>query len=272
MCPLDADEDGEEPPECGGCDCDDSDDRIRCGIEESCSATPDLCDDGIDQNCDGSDCTCVVLFSAEWPSRAASPSDFPSYYDYDDAFDFEPQIQWTPSPFGDGSAYRSSVAEGPLLLIAVAGDDRYASGAGTGNVGLTTFEVTAISTADDATNGSLLGWTVQANAGGTNQLPAGRRTLGLDALLYFDFLFAFPAVDSESRATQSVTVQTNSASRFPFDEAGSGATVIDRFESSSSSFTFPRAYYSLTRVNGGLFLVGGRDDTGPVESVERAIP
>ncbi len=52
---ADVDGDGYEDWECGGTDCDDSDPSIHPGAEE-------ICDDGIDQDCDGQDepCACVT--------------------------------------------------------------------------------------------------------------------------------------------------------------------------------------------------------------------
>jgi hypothetical protein len=262
-CPVDADRDGSDVPECGGCDCNDGDPTIECGIPETCDATPALCDDGIDQNCDGSDCTCFILFSAPAPRDAWSLVPWArSTLDSERLVSIAPG-PWTLPDWGP----RESVATQPVYLIAVAGDDQYADVAGTGNVGLTTFEVTRISTAPDATNGSLLGWTVQ-----TQQLPLGRRTHGLDALLYFDYLFTFSAVDSEVRSTSTVNVQVSAAARFPYAEDAAAAAVIERFESTSTSFVTSRAYYSLARVNGAVFLVGGRNASGPVSTIERTIP
>jgi hypothetical protein len=171
MCPIDADMDGADVPGCMGCDCNDADPTIRCGIPEDCTATPTLCDDGIDQNCDGADCECIIIFSGRGPS----------------GLPWSASASWSDGLFGRPytrpalpGGFARSLSMGPILFVAVAGDDRYVESGGAGNTGTTTFEVTAISTAPDATNGSLLGWTQQSN-----ELPSGRHTYGLDALLYY---------------------------------------------------------------------------------------
>ena len=225
-----------------------------------------LCDDGVDQDCNGSDCTCIILFEAEWtPPWRSSASSSSLLFSRDDLVLTSGGDLLDLPVFDRGIA--RSVATRPILLIAVAGDDAYAEGGG-GNTGLTTFEVAAISTAPDATNGSLVSWTVQVEA-----LPAGRATHGLDALVYFDYLFTFPGVSTERRSTGAVTPQVSTAARFPYDEASMTASqVLERFESTSASMTTARSYYSLTRLNGGLFLVGGRSGTGPVARIERTFP
>ena len=55
-CCEDGDVDGYEDEACGGTDCDDADADINPGVDE---VGDGLCDDGIDQDCDGVDCTLV---------------------------------------------------------------------------------------------------------------------------------------------------------------------------------------------------------------------
>ncbi|MDH5490344.1 MAG: MopE-related protein [Myxococcales bacterium] len=266
-CPADLDGDGEDIPECGGCDCNDGDPSIHCGVVEDCDLAPALCDDGIDQDCDGFDCNCVIIFSAELPSSLSIPpvqDDVISrYFRLLPPWSLESGPAFMAFPVGEGQT--RSIATEPVLLIAVAGDDQYDAG---NNQGMTTFEVVEISTANDATNGTLLGWTLQTNA-----LQAGRRVLGADALLYFDYMFTFPGVASEDRSAPSISPQNSAGPRFPFVETpAAAAEYVGTFESSSVGMTTYRGYYTINRINGGLFMVGGHDGAGPVAQIERTIP
>lgn len=81
--PLDEDQDTYTSDACGGSDCDDSDPDIHPGIDEIGLG---LCDDGVDQNCDGSDCTFDVCTDNDGDGygNPASPSCTHSGFDCDD--------------------------------------------------------------------------------------------------------------------------------------------------------------------------------------------
>jgi hypothetical protein len=155
-----------------------------------------------------------------------------------------------------------------VLLIAVAGDDTYNSGS---NNGTTTFEVTAISTEDDDTHGDVLGFTLQ-----TNGLNNGSSTHGHDALLYFDYLFPFFGVQAENRSTPVIQPREAAAPRWPFVENPAdgpvSAAYVGSFQSAASSFALARAYYTMQRINGGVFVLGGHTATGPTNTIGRTLP
>ncbi len=228
---VDEDMDGQLSLGCGGCDCNDGDKTIACGLVETCEATPELCDDGIDQDCSGEDCHCaIILFAADATSDLAS-------YDPDQS----------------------------ALLIAVAGDNTYDAGS---NAGLGSFEVTGLSTVNDETHGDVLGWALQ-NEG----FSAGQLTMGHDALLYFDYLFPFYGVQTENRATASISPRGGSSGRWTFTESPADEDAyLVKYESTSTAFTTSRAYYTLQRINGGVFGLGGHDGTNVLNSIQRTIP
>ncbi|MBN2360431.1 MAG: putative metal-binding motif-containing protein [Deltaproteobacteria bacterium] len=60
----DRDGDGYDSIECGGTDCDDTNRNINPGIEELCWPTAGMCENGIDEDCDGSDIFCCGGFTA----------------------------------------------------------------------------------------------------------------------------------------------------------------------------------------------------------------
>jgi hypothetical protein len=228
---TDGDGDGKLSMACGGCDCNDGDSQIACGMVETCEASPQLCDDGVDQDCSGSDCHCAIILLA--PN---AQSDLASY-DPDQT----------------------------VLLIAVAGDNAYNAGS---NDGQTTFEVSGLSTLNDATHGNVLAWDLQDE--GMNN---GSKTLGADALLYFDYLFAFYGVQTENRNASTISPRNASSGRWPFAETSADANAyVGDYQSTSSTFAKPRAYYTMQRINGGVFGLGGHDGTNVLNSIERTIP
>ncbi|MFT3925979.1 MAG: MopE-related protein [Myxococcales bacterium] len=239
---VDGDNDGKLSVSCGGCDCDDGNAMIACGLPESCEATPELCDDGVDQDCSGSDCSCAIVLFA---GTVDASQDLSSY---------------DPNQI--------------VLLIAVAGDDTYNSGS---NDGTNTFEVTGVSTLDGSTHGDIVGWELQ-----DNHLNNGSGTLGHDAVLYFDYLFPFPGVQDENRSVAGtpntsgvIAARSSTSGRWPFDETPPGndqSLYTGGFQSSSTGFETARTYYTSQRINGGVFTLGGHSGSAVLNSVERTIP
>ncbi|MBI2893881.1 MAG: putative metal-binding motif-containing protein [Deltaproteobacteria bacterium] len=226
-CPVDADGDGDDVPECGGGDCNDDDPEIRSGIAENCTDTPSLCDDGVDQNCDGSDCGCLF---------------------------FLPGVRrWF------------SIQAEPVFLIASQGDDAYSEAeSGGGNHGTVTMEVSPITVPD----GHIGGWTTQIE-----ELPNGQPVHGHEALLYFDYLWVFQGVRRENFSDLEPTPQTSAAQRFDWVEEGAADQVITNYQSSSAGVEIDRCYYSATRLNSYIYLIGGNGGpgTGALGDVERVI-
>jgi hypothetical protein len=152
-----------------------------------------------------------------------------------------------------------SIAEEPLYLLAIQGDDEHS---GTSNDGLVDFEVCAI-VDSDGDNGA---WTTQDQT-----VPGGQPAHGLGAALYFDHMFAFKGVESEDLGYDP-SVGGSAASRVVFyPDADDPAQILDDLQSDSTSFGTDRAYYELVRVNGYIWIIGGDDGTGPIASIERTL-
>ncbi len=139
------------------------------------------------------------------------------------------------------------------------GDDQHD---GNGNDGLNDMEVCKLLSPD----GDNEAWATQ-----TDEMPGGRNTHGHDALLYFNFMFVFAAVNTETPGSYPI-VQTSAASRFEFHEdAAEMIDVLQSFQSTSTTISTPRAYYELVRVNGYDWALGGDDGSGPVTSIDRVL-
>jgi len=152
-----------------------------------------------------------------------------------------------------------SVGEGEIYLMAIMGDDQHD---GNGNDGLNDMEVCKLLSPD----GDNEAWATQ-----TDEMPGGRNTHGHDALLYFNFMFVFAAVNTETPGSYPI-VQTSAASRFEFHEdAAEMIDVLQSFQSTSTTISTPRAYYELVRVNGYDWALGGADGSGPVTSIDRVL-
>ena len=108
-------------------------------------------------------------------------------------------------------------------------------------------------------------WLVQ-----TNNLPQGSATFGHDAVLYFSFLYPFAGAKTEQIGSPIQLVNA-AIGRFPvFDLATVvAAQVLDKFQSASTSFITARAYYQMSRLLAFVYVVGGSNGTGPIDSVER---
>jgi len=256
VCDTDVDGDGYLAPACDGTDCDDANAGVHPGAEE-------ICGDGIDQNCDGVDPSCVCdtdadgdgYLSEECPDGTdcndSDPTIHPGAYDRCGDFidqncdGFNPDCAWDPSPKADPAIY----------LVVTKGDDL---DDGNNRAGRSTAEVCTISE-DPASVGALSVWTLQPDADTQD-------FWGHEGLLYFDFVFNFAGTSSFTGQWPSGTRQVE---RFPFDATPADAAhVLGTFQSSAKGLFQERSYYSLTRIFSSIIAVGGMTTTGALQSTE----
>ncbi len=258
VCDTDADGDGYISDECeGGTDCDDSDPDIHPGADE-------ICEDGIDQDCDGVDPACVCDTDADGDGyisdeceggtdcNDSDPTIHPGVFDGCDNIDNDCDGETDEDCPARGPAGR---AEGDIMLLAVKGDDRLAAN---NNQGLSSSEAAVVSQQPD-TLGALSAWSLQ---------PAAdiHPIWGHESLLYFDFLFDFAGARADGNPWPN---SRNQVERFPFDIAAAEPdAVLGGFQSAAKTLTAERAYFSLTRIFSALIAVGGADQTGLVDYVE----
>ncbi len=255
-CTTDADRDGYITVECeGGTDCNDSDPSVHPGAQE-------ICGDGIDQNCDGIDPSCVCntdadrdgYISDECPGGTdcndLDPTVHPGAFDWcgdlidSDCDGFEPACLRGP---GKG--------EDDIYLVATKGDNQREN---SNRQGLGSSEVCTVSRAA-GTLGALSAWALQPSADTQD-------FWGHEGLLYFNFVFNFAGTRDESGALPRSTTQVE---RFPFNPlAAVMSQVLGSYQSSAKTLTSNRAYFSLIRIYSALIAVGGIHSDGPVPYVE----
>ncbi|MBW2703345.1 MAG: hypothetical protein JRF33_21210, partial [Deltaproteobacteria bacterium] len=248
-CVTDADGDGYISVECeGGTDCDDSDASVHPGAE-------DICEDGIDQNCDGIDPSCICNTDADGDGYISTdcpggtdcddtdPTVHPGAYDWcGDGIDQDCN-GWDPTCRG-GSGTRAS--DPAIFLVATKGMST--------NDGTQTTDVCTIS--DEAgTFGDLNTWTINADR------PSD--FWGHEGLLYFDYVFNFAGTSQASNRAKSQT------ERYDFIPAATDpALVVDNYQSSAATVTFARAYFSITRIFSSLIAIGGLDEDEVLGNIE----
>ncbi|HEU4731566.1 MAG TPA: IPT/TIG domain-containing protein [Kofleriaceae bacterium] len=167
----------------------------------------------------------------------------------------------------------------PVYLVAVMGDDAFVA---TNNGGRADFESCPV----DMATGHLVSdcgipsgttWVVQ-----NNNEP--QPTFGLDAVLYFSFLYPFGAVQRETvgAAATSLQIMVSAIGRFPLVSdltAVTATQILDTFQSASTSFAVHRAYYQMARLLAYVYVIGGFAEShsengvtvpaGPTALVER---
>jgi len=157
------------------------------------------------------------------------------------------------------------VATEPVYVVAVFGDDVFAA---SNNQGRDDFEACLV----DAVTGHLAcsQWQVQ---GDTDP----QQTFGMDAVLYFSYLYPFYGVNRETTGAPTTRTFLSSAiGRFPVLDLVTATMnlILGNRQSASTSFELNRSYYQMTRLMAYVFVIGGWGDTsppGPTGTVERHI-
>ena len=132
-------------------------------------------------------------------------------------------------------------------LYAVAGADSYAAG----NNGTQTIVYATV-----GAGGALSAWKTAAQ-------DTTKRLMGLQALLYFDFMFSFGGAQKDDPG--SVTA-TNTVERFAWQAAD--GDLVDK-QNTGAQMGSGRAYFSLLRVNPFIYAIGGSSGGGLLPTTER---
>jgi len=238
QCTQDADGDGHLAIACGGDDCCDAGTEASVGCTPGTAGgifpgNPEICGDGIDQNCNGTDLICKA-----------------------------------PTPMSRPLARPQVAGEEPVFVLAVQGDGGLArGGSSTTATGLTSFEACGV---DMATGRLACGdsWVTQ-----TEMQTPSREALGLDALLYFHFLFPFTAAEREvcTASTSTRDLSSSSIGRYEVNDPDlvTDGNVVGPKQSGSAKFMVNRSHYQLVRLMSYIFAIGGWTASGPTDAVER---
>jgi hypothetical protein len=268
----DADGDGYEAATCGGTDCCDSgtEDVLGCTPGTAADIHPnaeEICEDGIDQNCDGNDpsCGCWDNDGDGYEDEACGGTDcndddptiHPGAFDQcGDDIDsncdgFEPTCFWNPGAKGP--------VDEAVFLIASKGDDLATSP--NNSTGLDSFEVCTVNEDPDAGDlGALSAWYLQDE--GSNHI-----TWGHEGVLYIDYAFNFGGATTENFGSGSVTGDRHVWGS-PFNpDAADNFHIVLRDGSAAGHMDGDRAYFTVVRIFSHLIAVGGINGTAMINEV-----
>ncbi|MDD5310055.1 MAG: putative metal-binding motif-containing protein, partial [Deltaproteobacteria bacterium] len=294
-CTDDLDNDGHISVECGGDDCCDDGTEASMGCDATTApdihpGAVDICDNGIDENCDGIDpaCTCADDLDGDGHisiecggddccdvgtdtslgcNDTTAPGINPDEFDHcgngiDENCDgFDPLCSPPAPPVN--RVPHDLIGDEPVYVLAVYGDDALDLA---GNTGRDDLEACLV----DATTGRLAcgaKWVVQSK-------NAPHATYAMDALLYYSFIFGFNGVDSETvtaGGSSRTLVSANAIHRFELldPDVVVDNDIVSGAQSANNNFAVLRGYYPLLRLMSYIYVVGGWTDEGPTNEVER---
>jgi hypothetical protein len=277
-CTTDVDHDGHLAPSCGGDDCCDtgSETALGCSVANAPGihrGAVDICGNGIDEDCDGVDATCSCATDADGDGHvslacggddccdtaagtslgctdANAPGIHPGALDVcSDGIDSncdggEPVCKMSAPPIA-----RKVLADEPVYAVAALGDDTFVA---TSNAGRSDMEACLV----DSVTGHLscTQWQTQPS-------DAPQQSFGIDALLYFDYLYPFYGVSRETVGAlgSSRTFLKAAISRFPvLDPAtATGNVILGTRQSASTTFAIKRTHYQMLRLMSYVYVLGG---------------
>jgi hypothetical protein len=288
-CNTDADGDGHKSLACGGDDCCDvgTDASKGCTADRAAGIHPgavDECQDGIDQDCTGGEPVCFTGATAR-PAGALRARDPLASRSHRPSAPRPAQRPARREPRRGPLPLYPLLATEPIYAVAVLGDEAYdAYGTLTSNAELDSIEACAV----DSDTGRLAcssTWPVQV---GSNGQPVGtpQASFGIDALLYFDFLYPITGLSKEKAAAGSPppatsrTLLNGAVSRFPVSVPpinDDPARVLDGYQSGNVKTALPRSHYQVVRLMAYIYVIAGWVDEdgiapsgpGPTSTIER---
>jgi len=253
---TDKDNDGYIDINCCGNDCNDSNPDIHPGATEiDC--------DGIDQDCDGIDqCVPNYFVNPNSPRITSLQNGYRDEefrkiriargYELMSILSIETESQENSSLWKIKPSY--SIATETIYLLATMGDDQHS---GTNNSGTKTFEVSVVSSG----SGNLSAWTSQDYQCNKNQHGHG-------AFMYAGYLFISWGVDRETLGSEPQPLGSSFV-RFPINMTPpSNNLFLGSQTATASQFTVDRCYYSDLRLNSYIYIIGGNNGSGPINSIE----
>ncbi len=285
-CVDDIDNDGHISLACGGDDCCDTgaDTSMGCTDVTAPDINPDMpeiCGNGIDDNCDGAEALCKAKSPVgRTTSGAADAEALAAQYGH--AACFADTAAVGPEP----KVVRALAGDEPVYVLAVLGDNDCPNAACTSTnnpISKSSEQLFEACLVDDATGHLVSDCGVTGNDGlwvEQDEEPSGSE-FGIDALLYFDYMYEFGGMTSESLDPLNRNL---SSSAFYRGALPAGAVVDTQVivggQSANVGVDCPRAYYRSLRLLSNLYLIGGWinaqshpqcNATGPTDTIERHI-